>query len=73
MKTLQYLTKGVKMKAEELEDLQIYSKVLNDDFITISVLSSILEAKIRKLQRCIKLFKEHVDELTVGKKAPDKL
>lgn len=50
------------MKAEELEDLQIYSKVLNDDFVTISVLISILEAQIRKTQRCLNGFKEHIDE-----------
>lgn len=51
------------MKAEELEDLKVYSTVLSDDFTRISVLSSVLEAQIRQAQRCVRFFKEHVDEI----------
>lgn len=51
------------MKTEELEDLQIYSKVLSEDFTTISVLTSILESHIRRTQLCINSFKGHVEEI----------
>lgn len=61
------------MKAEELESLEVYSTVLNDDFTKITALSSVLEAQIRQTQRCVRFFKEHVDELKNGKIAPDKL
>lgn len=60
------------MKVEELEHLEVYSTVLTDDFTRISVLSSVLEAQIRQAQRCVRFFKEHVDEIK-SKKAPDKL
>lgn len=50
------------MKAEELEDLKIYSNVLNENINTINVLGSLLDAKIREADRCLKSFKRHVDE-----------
>lgn len=50
------------MKADELEDLQVYSKVFDDYFTRISVLLSLLENLINQAGRCIKLFKENVDE-----------
>lgn len=49
------------MKAEELEDLKVYSDVLNGSLTTISVLSTILESEIRDTRHYIKFFKEHVN------------
>ncbi len=51
------------MKAEELEDLEIYSKVFDENFETISVLSSVLLSYIHQTLRCLNSFKEHVDEI----------
>lgn len=50
------------MKAEELEDLQVYSDVLSGNINAISVLSAILESQIRDTKKYVKFFKEHVDE-----------
>lgn len=50
------------MKAEELDDLKIYSSVLDDDLTRISVLSSLLYAQIRDTERHVGNFKGYVDE-----------
>lgn len=50
------------MKAEELEDLKVYSTVLYDDFTRISVLTSILETQVRQTRLCVQSFKDYADE-----------
>lgn len=53
------------MKADELEDLKIYSKVLSENMNTISVLGSLLEVRICDAVRCMQGFKEHVNDISL--------
>ncbi len=50
------------MKADELEDLQIYSQILSNNINTINVLSSIVYARIQETDRCLRNFKRFVDD-----------